>query len=229
MKKIIIVFLFVAAGFSLRAQTPVDIYYHVPFIPQPDNVSCWSSSIAMILWWRENDSIQACLMDALTPEDVSMNLSFFGNYFGHGLSSFDPFPLEYYSLVPVQPSSFPVETFVDYLNHGPLWAAYFGCTNPVQNCGHAVVVVGIRGDGTPENTVVIIHDPDDGSGVYPNLGVRDREMPYEEFIFRLNERALERLTHPEADNNPVNFLAYPRQQSDPLRALDEVMQSTEGH
>jgi len=168
-------------------------------------------------------------MDALTPQEVEINLPFFEEYFGDGLSSFDPFPLEFYSLVPVQPSSFPVETFVNYLNHGPLWAAYFGCPNPVQNCGHAVVVVGIHGDGTPENTVVVIHDPDDGSGSYPNLGVRDREMPYEEFIFRLNERAQERLTHPEAEDNPVNFLAYPRQQSDPLRSVDEVIQSSQGH
>jgi hypothetical protein len=229
MKKIIILFLFVAAGISLRAQTPVDIYYQVPFIPQPTGVSCWSSSIAMILWWRANREAQACLMDALTPQEVERNLPFWEEYFGSGLSSFDGNPLDYYNLVPVQPSSFPVETFADYLRHGPLWAAYFGCTNPVQNCGHVVVVVGMHGDGTPENTIVILHDPDDGTGVYPNLGVRDREMPYEEFIFRLNERALERLTHPEADTNPVNFLAYPRQQSDPLRSLDEVTQSTETH
>jgi hypothetical protein len=229
MKKKIIILLLIISGFGLRAQTPVDIYYHVPFIPQPTSVSCWSTSIAMIIWWRENEDAQMCLADALTPEEVERNLPFFEYYFGQGLSSYDAGPLEYYNLVPVQPSSFPVETFVNYLRHGPLWAAYFGCTNPVENCGHAVVVVGIRGDGTPENTVVILHDPDAGTGVYPNLGVRDREMPYNEFILRLNERALERLSHPEAESSPVNFLAYPRQQSDTQRTPDAVQEIREGH
>jgi hypothetical protein len=229
MKKKILIFLLVVAGFSLRAQTPVDIYYHVPFIPQPTNTSCWSSSIAMILWWRENEDAQMSLMDALTPEDVERNLPFFEFYFGHRLSSYDPAPLEYYNFISVQPSSFPVETFVDFLNHGPLWAAYFGCEDPLENCGHVVVVVGIRGDGTPENTVVILHDPDAGTGVYPNLGVRDREMPYNEFIQRLNERALERLSNPAAGNRTVNFLAYPRQQSDSQRSGNEVQETRDGN
>jgi hypothetical protein len=229
MKKRLIILLLIVSGLSLKAQTPVDIYYHVPFIPQPTNVSCWSSSIAMILWWRQNEDEQMCLADALTPEDVERNLPFFEHYFGQGLSSYDASPLEYYNFISVQPSSFPVETFVDFLGHGPLWAAYFGCADPTQDCGHAVVVVGIRGNGTPENTVVILHDPDAGTGVYPSLGIREREMPYNEFIQRLNDRALHRLSQPEASGSPVNFLAYPRNESDPQRSSTETQESRGGH
>lgn len=210
MKKKIIVFLVILCGLANKAQCQIDIYHYVPFIPQPTAASCWSASIAMILWWRDNTNEQMCLIDALTPEDVAANMDYWNQYFYDGLSSFDANPFDVYNFVTIQPMSFPVETLADLLRHGPLWVAYYGCTNPLQNCGHAVVLIGMRGDGTPENTTVILHDPDDGSGNYPNLGERDREMPYAEFIERLNARALNRLSQPEAANNAVNFLAYPR-------------------
>ncbi len=224
MKKKIIILLLIISGFSLRAQTPVDIYYHVPFIPQPTSASCWSASIAMILWWRDNENAQMSLVDALTPDQVAANIGYWQEYFNDGLSSFDAHPLEYYNLISVQPMSFPVETLVGFLEHGPVWVAYNGCENPLTSCGHAVVLVGIHGDGTPGNTEVIIHDPDDGSGTYPNLGERDRVMPYNEFIERLNERATRRLSMPEARDHPVNFLAYPRQPSDTQRTTDAVQE-----
>lgn len=204
MKKIIIISLIIISLFTLRVQGQIDIYYHVPFIPQPTRVSCWSTSIAMILWWRDNEDAQACLVDALTPEDVALNLGYFNQYFLTGLDGDDATPLNEYGFNTVQPMSFPVETLVSYLRHGPVWVAYEGCKNPLANCGHAVVLVGIRGDGRPENTVVILHDPDAGTGVYPNLGVRDREMRYEEFIERLNHFALRR------SGERILFLAYLR-------------------
>jgi len=196
--------LIIVSGLSLRAQTPVDIYYHVPFIPQPTSVSCWSSSIAMILWWRDNEDAQMCLMDALTPEEVALNIGYFEQYFKTGLDGDDATPLNDYGFITVQPMSFPIATLVSFLRHGPVWVAYEGCQNPLSNCGHAVVLVGIRGDGTPVNTTVFLHDPDDGSGTYPNLGVRDREMDYNEFIERLNHFALRR------SGQEILFLAYLR-------------------
>jgi hypothetical protein len=210
MKKIIIVFLFVATGFSLRAQTPVDIYYHVPFIPQPDSVACWSSSIAMILWWRDNRDAQMSLVDALTPEQVALNIGYWKEHFRTGLDAFDTAPLEWYGFETVPPSSFPVETLADYLEHSPMWVAYNGCANPLDTCGHAVVLVGMHGDGTPEHTDVILHDPDDGSGIYPNLGVRDRVMPYVEFIERLNSRAIDMQGYERPEDGAMHFLAFLR-------------------
>lgn len=228
MKKTIIILLLIASGFGLKSQTPVDIYYHVPFIPQPTNVSCWSSSIAMILWWRENMNEQMCLADALTPEDVERNLPFFEHYFGSGLSPYDTSPLEFYNFVTVQPMSFPVDLFADFLRQGPVWVAYNGCDNPVVNCPHAVVIVGMQGNGTPENTILIMHDPDAGTGVYPNLGERDREMNFNEFVQRLNEYAVPRLSRADELNSPLNFLAYPRH-DDPGRFTDEVQEIRDGN
>jgi hypothetical protein len=226
MKKKIIILLLIISGFTLKAQTPVDIYYHVPFIPQPTDASCWSASIAMILWWRDCEDAQMSLVDALTPEQVAGNIGYWQQFFYDGLSSFDAHPLDVYNLVSVQPMSFPVATLAGFLEHGPMWVAYNGCANPLTECGHAVVLIGMHGDGTPQNTEVILHDPDDGSGIYPNLGERDRVMPYTEFIDRLNERATQLLSLPEARNNPVSFLAYPRQPSDTQRSADEVQQTS---
>lgn len=210
MKKKIIIIVAIVCGFSLNLQCQIDIYHYVPFIPQPTRVSCWSASIAMILWWRDNQNEQMCLVDALTPEDVALSMDYWDQYFYDGLDSYDSHPFDVYNFVTLQPMSFPVEALAGYLRHGPMWVAYYGCTNPLDTCGHAVVLVGMRGDGTPQGTEVIIHDPDDGSGTYPNLGERDRSMPYEEFITRLNERALYLLSLPEASSNQVSFLAYPR-------------------
>jgi len=210
MKNKIIILLLIISGFSLRAQTPVDIYYHVPFIPQPTNASCWSASIAMILWWRDCEDAQMRSVDALTPEQVANNIDYWNEHFRTGMDAFDTQPLDEYGFITIPPMSFPIETLVGYLEQSPLWVAYNGCTNPLTSCSHAVVLVGMLGDGTPENTNVILHDPDDGSGTYPNLGERDREMPYVEFIQRINERAINLLGHEEANDGALHFLAYLR-------------------
>ncbi len=206
MKKKIIIVLLILSGLNPVVQSQIDIYHHVPFIPQPTDCSCWSSSIAMILWWRDCEDAQMCLPDALTPEQVALDIGYWQEQFQTGMDAEDTFPLEYYNLVTVQPMSFPVETLAGFLSHGPVWVAYYGCANPLDRCGHAVVLVGMIGDGTPERTEVILHDPDDGSGTYPNLGERDRHMPYEEFIQRLNERAI----NLGAGSTQIHFMAYPR-------------------
>jgi len=210
MKKKITFCLLLISLFSFRVQSQIDIYHFVPFIPQPTGFSCWSASIAMILWWRDNEDAQMCLVDALTPEQVAANIGYFREYFTTGLGNYDATPLEFYNFETVQPMSFPVETLAGYLRIGPVWVAYNGCANPLTDCGHAVVLVGMRGDGTPEHTVVIMHDPDAGTGVYPNLGVRDREMPFNEFVQRLNARAVPLITQPGGSSRPLLFLAYPR-------------------
>jgi hypothetical protein len=210
MKKKIIFCLLIISLLNLRAQSQIDIYHFVPFVPQPTSVSCWSASLAMILWWRDNQDAQMCLADALTPEQVADNLGYWQQYFQDGMDAYDTYPFQVFNFVTVPPMSFPVETLAGFLQNGPLWVAYYGCTNPLDTCGHAVVLVGMRGDGTPENTLVILHDPDAGTGTYPNLGVRDREMAYTEFIQRLNERATYLISLPEAEHYPVTFLAYPR-------------------
>jgi len=197
-----------------KVKDKVDIYHFVPFIPQPTSVSCWSASLAMILWWCENEKTQSCLQEALTPQQVATNIKYFQQFFGtggkRGLNSFDAQPLSHYGFVrmPVEMVSQPAEYYIDLIKNGPVWIAYEGCTNPVTRCGHAVVMVGMKGDGTFDGTNVIIHDPDDGSGAYPNLGVRDRAMTLAEFEQRLTNRILRIEKNSTEDISKLNFMAY---------------------
>jgi hypothetical protein len=114
MKKKTIIILLIIAGMNPGLQSQIDIYHHVPFIPQPTQCSCWSSSIAMILWWRDCEDAQMCLPDALTPEQVALDIGYWQEQFQTGMDAEDTFPLEYYNLVTVQPMSFPVETLAGF-------------------------------------------------------------------------------------------------------------------
>ena len=159
MKKLLFALFLLVSITASQAQQSIDIYHHVPFIPQPTNVSCWSTSISMILWWRDNEDAQMSLVDALTPSQVAQNSGYWAQYFNNGLSSYDSGPLDFWGFESVQPMSFPVTTLISYLRKGPVWVAYNGCSNPTTNCGHAVVLIGIRGDGTPDGTTVITSRP----------------------------------------------------------------------
>ena len=136
MKRIISIIILLGALQGVWAQS-VDIYHHVPFIPQPTGSSCWSSSIAMILWWRDATDAQQCLADALTPAQVAAADSYWQQHFRSGLDAFDSRPLQTWGFVEVQPSSFDVAAFASWLRHSPVWVAYNGCTNPLTRCNHA--------------------------------------------------------------------------------------------
>ncbi|MFZ2899976.1 MAG: papain-like cysteine protease family protein [Saprospiraceae bacterium] len=202
MKKIIILTISFILSIQAVGQDKYNIYHYVPFIPQPDNTSCWSASIAMILWWRDNKDANACLPDALTPEQVRLIATFkyWSNYFS-GLPADDIRTLRLFGFETISPQSFTLETFANYLDKSPIWVAWDGCDKPFQ-CNHAVVIVGLKGDGTANGTSIIYHDPDDGSQVYPNLGERDVKKTYSEFIQRLNRRAL------SFSSGNIHFIAY---------------------
>ena len=195
------------------AALKIDVYHHVPFIPQPTSVSCWSTSLAMLLWYCDNEKSQSSNLVAISPEEVATNIKYYNQFFGTGgsggLPVFDNKPFEFYGLTKINTdlTSNPVQYFEDIINKGPIWVGYEGCANPALNCGHAVVWVGLRGDGTHDGTNVILHDPDDGTGKYPNLGVRDREMTLTEFENRLSHRVIDR-TSTGKDHTKLNYMAY---------------------
>jgi len=210
----IFLFLFCASlTISVNAQHPFKIYHDVPFIPQPNDVFCWSTSIAMILWWKQNEKEQACSQESLTPTQVAMYHDWWSYWFPKGLDVTDQQPFQQWKFTTLAPQSLTLDGFRDILEQSPIWIAYDGCTNPLVACGHAVVIVGATSDGTEEGTTVYIHDPDDGSGVYPNKGVRDNKMKYTEFVDRQASRAIRIIDQDRAANggvqkHQINFMAY---------------------
>jgi len=198
---------------NVSAQQPFKIYYDVPFIPQPTNVYCWSSSIAMILWWKQNEHEQASTQESLTPTQVAVYNDWWNYWFPKGLDYKDQRPFEAWKFTTLAPQSMTLDGFRDILSNSPIWIAYDGCTNPLANCGHSVVVVGATSDGTEAGTTLFINDPDDGSGVYPNKGVRDRKMLYTEFTQRMEHWATRVIDFDRSQNggeqkHSINFMAY---------------------
>jgi hypothetical protein len=72
-----------------------------------------------------------------------------------------------------------------------------------------VVWVGLKGNGTHEGTKVIVHDPDDGSGQYPNKGIRNYEMTLKEFEERLAYLAIGVVNSNRSVNSKnICYMAY---------------------
>jgi Papain-like cysteine protease AvrRpt2 len=197
MKNVILITLLFCLTFEANSQKNIrkksspkpviDIYYNVPFVPQPNGFSCWSSSMSMILWWCKNNKSEKSFQSSLSPRDVAFEIDYYKQYYQKGLDVLDENAFDHFGFVKI-PNTFTsqkIDYYVSLIKKGPIWIAYNGCENPVRSCGHSVVWIGLKGDGTHEGTKVIVHDPDDGSGKYPNQGIRNYEMTLKEFEERL--------------------------------------------
>lgn len=122
----------------------------VDLVGQPDNASCWATAAAMVVGWRDRVSITIDAIKQMfgTATGLATNA---------GLSPDDRQKLaDTLSLVAEPPQSYTVDGFRAILeNYGPAWAGI----RTDDGWGHAVVMTGIYGDGTPNGTYVRIHDP----------------------------------------------------------------------
>ena len=189
----------------------IDIYYNVPFVPQPNGFSCWSSSMSMILWWCKNNKSEKSFQSSLSPREVAFEIDYYKQYYQNGLDVHDKNALDHFGFIKI-PNTFSsqkLEYYVNLIKKGPIWVAYNGCNNPVKSCGHSVVWVGLKGDGTKEGTKVIVHDPDDGSGQYPNQGIRNYQMSLKEFEERLTYLAIGVLnSNRNVNSKNICYMAY---------------------
>lgn len=184
----------------------IDIYHNVPFYRQPNGCTCWATSLAMYEGYCNSET-------SANPNSIvkEFQIKFNSGNCGLGVLNYDPYErLGYSAWMPTQSlasNENSVELFAGMLEKSPLLVSYNACSGNIFNkfCGHAVIVIGLKGDGTPTGTRVIIHDPDDGSGIHPNAGRQDFEMPFSTFISRLNswtDRAV-----PQA-GTLINYIAY---------------------
>jgi ABC-type bacteriocin/lantibiotic exporter with double-glycine peptidase domain len=143
--------------------------YDVPLVPQTSNMSCWAASIAMILGWKNQQSIP--------DEVIAQNpggLSYMTSY-TQGLDPNDRYILQANGFDVDPPQCYMPSAINDLLRaKGPLWVATWA-PGP-----HIRVVTGMNGDN------VSINDPapvNGGSqytmtfsrffGAMENLGARE--------------------------------------------------------
>ncbi len=142
-----------------QSRPEIDIvYWDVPLIPQPKSMSCWATSAAMVMAWRDNNP-------SMKPKDVVTGKGKWENYFknntglpvnelGFGTAKqfFDSLGLE-----PLPKQCFTPQGLAGFLDSGPIWVAV---------PGHAVVITGMWGDGTSEGTTVYVNNPWDTDNPY---------------------------------------------------------------
>jgi hypothetical protein len=126
-----------------------DVVFDVPLIPQPDKLSCWAGSMAMLVSFRKQAS---CSPEQLANE-VAMSLR--TSYGWDALEAVkDHFGFKDVAL-PSNASLYPSpEQWSNWLStYGPLWITTVGAPS------HAIVVRGIKGDLTPDGTTMLINNP----------------------------------------------------------------------
>lgn len=120
---------------------PIDIQHSITLFPQPTTMSCWSAAATMLFGNRSIGPGDATLGPTGGLSATYDNVKAFAD--SHQLV-----------LATHASKSITVADLVDLLqDHGPLWVAGY-----VPN-GHAYVLSGIKGDGTPQGTRITIYDP----------------------------------------------------------------------
>jgi hypothetical protein len=157
-----------------------EVMYNVPLIPQQTRMSCWAAGAAMLVSWRDQVSINF-------PDIVKAN-GYWHQYF-NGLRADDRGIFPIFDMVDQPAQTYTVLDFKRLLEiYGPLWVA------TSENSPHIRVITGIRGDGTPDGTILYINDPwEKGMQRFrpSNKGAKYTET-YREFI-----RQQETLAHQE--------------------------------
>ena len=144
-----------------RARTlsgPPAVFYDVKLIPQPNKTACWAASMAMLVSFRQQQS--------LTPESLAQQVGrdLRTSYNWDMLEAVkDQYGFQEISL-PSNATLYPSpQTWYDWLStYGPLWVTTIGAPS------HAIVVHGISGDLTPAGTTMSILNPWDVTQAFDN-------------------------------------------------------------
>jgi len=155
------------ADVAQTLEGPMDVYYDDCYlVPQPTDMSCWAAAATMVYSWTHQMSYDpSVLAEECGRIDQRKK--------GLPYDQVDELAQEL-GLTFIWPQGYSVQGFYDMLsNNGPLFIAL----EPPGGGGHAICVVGMHGDGTPEGTTVIYHDP-----WPPNVGHANKRAPFTEFI-----------------------------------------------
>jgi hypothetical protein len=128
----------------------------VPFVPQaPKAKGCWAAALTMLKSWAAKQSMT--IETALTPGG-QFYLEKFNNDTGLLPSEVTTF-MQAYSLRDASIGALTAAGLAKQISErGPLWVIADEDTT-VSFSIHARVIIGITGDGTPQGTKILFHDP----------------------------------------------------------------------
>lgn len=126
----------------------IDIRHEVEPQVQPTGDSCWATSLAMVISHKMSASY--------TTESVAQAAGW--SIYQCDNAGWQPIwdIVGAFELNQSASACMLVQGWADLLSIGPLWLC-------VNNGWHAVVLVGMQGDGTPENTSFLVNDPLSGA------------------------------------------------------------------
>lgn len=173
------------------------IDYKIPgvmaVIAQPKSMACWATAYTMLESWRRQQSIT--IETAMTDLGADWMNKFTGNL---GLFKRDePAFIQATGLVSYEPMSMSIGGYLDILkNNGPIWIT--ANETPGGNWTlHARLIVGMKGDGTPGGTNLLIVDPAGGRQYEENFNVFWRK--FEDEILRTGNARTQIMHWSEAD------------------------------
>ncbi|MEQ1571300.1 MAG: papain-like cysteine protease family protein, partial [Myxococcota bacterium] len=148
----------------------LDVWNEVPLVPQTTGMSCWAAAASMLIGWRDAVPVD--------PEEVARAAGHWESYRDGMRPGSVPDLARIWGLqAEAAPRWTPGWLARRLAEVGPLW---IGEASPGL---HAVVLVGLRGDGTEDGTEVLVNDP------WPvGRGERYR-LPFAELVQRVRAAA----------------------------------------
>ena len=136
------------------------VVYDTPMVYQPDDLSCWAATIAMVASGSLNDGSFYTVDQVIDFADEDGG----GRFRGPVRWAAIKVAMERWGLRELAPASWPPEGWANLLNnYGPLGVVLRPDGNP-DGLFHAVVLCGISGGGDPENTITTVNDPRQSRG-----------------------------------------------------------------
>lgn len=144
----------------------------IPVIAQPNDNACWATVLTMMVNWKEKPSTPYTIEEVLTRAGAKYLAIFKAE---KGIDRVDKGNCIANLGMVADEGNFQSHNY-DYFaklidDYGPIWVTVD--VSDVELAKHAKIVYGVRGDGTPSGTKILIIDP--------NRGVEDEES-FEKFI-----------------------------------------------
>ncbi len=129
-------------------------YYEIKAIKQPSSMSCWATVYAMMLSWKNNTTLT---LDSAVERLGNPWKTYFDNDDGLPLGQERLF-VSTAGLREEPPANYSIQGFINMLkNYGPLWIV---TGNGISS--HARLMIGIKGDGSYENSKFSFINPQTG-------------------------------------------------------------------